>query len=128
MAGAPQSLNELTNEFSSDERCDVPKFLIRANYKPEGLKGVMKEGGTKRRAAVEQLAATFGGRVESFYFAFGDTDVFSVIDAPDNVTAAAVAMAVNASGAVALTTTPLLTPEEVDQATKKPMSYRAPGQ
>ena len=106
----------------------MPKFLIRASYKPEGLKGLMKEGGTKRRAAVEQLAATFGGRVESFYFAFGDTDVFSIIDAPDNVTAAAVAMAVNASGAVALITTPLLTPEEVDQATKKQMSYRAPGQ
>jgi uncharacterized protein with GYD domain len=106
----------------------MPKFLIRANYKPEGLKGVMKDGGTGRRKAVEQMMAVFGGKVEAFYFAFGDTDAFVVVDAPDNVTAAAVAMAVNASGLVSSTTTPLLTPEEVDQATKKSVTYRAPGQ
>ena len=71
----------------------MPKFLIQANYKPEGLKGVLKEGGTGRRKAVEQMSAAFGGKVEAFYFAFGDTDAFVVVDAPDNVTAAAVAMA-----------------------------------
>jgi len=105
----------------------MPKYLVRANYKPEGVKGIMKDGGTARRTAVEQMAAGFGGRVEAFYFAFGDTDAFVVVDAPDNVTAAAVALAVNASGAVTATTTPLLTPEEVDQATKKSVKYRAPG-
>lgn len=106
----------------------MAKFLIQANYKPEGLKGLMKEGGTKRRATVEQMTASFGGRLEAFYFAFGETDAFLIIDAPDNVTAAAVAMAVNASGLVSTITTPLLTPEEVDQATKKSVTYRAPGQ
>lgn len=106
----------------------MARFLIRANYKPEGLKGLMREGGTGRRKAVEQMAGAFGGKVEAFYFAFGDTDAFLIIDAPDNVTAASVAMAVNASGLVSTITTPLLTAEEVDQATKKSVTYRAPGQ
>jgi uncharacterized protein with GYD domain len=106
----------------------MPKFLIEAKYKPEALKGLMKEGGSGRRKAVEQMAASWGGRVEAFYFAFGETDAFVVVDVPDNVTAAAVALAVNASGMVSATTTPLLTPEEVDQATKKSVTYRAPGQ
>jgi uncharacterized protein with GYD domain len=106
----------------------MPKFLIQANYKPEGLKGLIKEGGSKRRTTVEQMTAGFGGKVEAFYYAFGDTDAFLIIDAPDNVTAAAVSMAVNASGLVNTVTTPLLTPEEVDQATKKSVTYRAPGQ
>lgn len=105
----------------------MPKYLVRANYKADGVKGLLKDGGTARRNAVEQMAAGFGGRVEAFYFAFGDTDAFVVVDAPDNVTAAAVALAVNSSGAVTATTTPLLTPEEVDQATKKSVKYRAPG-
>lgn len=106
----------------------MPKFLIQANYKPEGVKGLLKEGGSGRRKAVEQMTADFGGKVESFYYAFGDKDVFVVVDAPDNVSAAAVALAVNASGMVSTTTTPLLTPEEVDEATKKSVKYRAPGQ
>ena len=106
----------------------MPKFLIQANYKPEGVKGLLKEGGTKRRTAIEQMTAAFGGRVEAFYFAFGDRDVFVIVDAPDNVSAAAVALAVNASGLVSTTTTPLLTPEEVDQAAKKSVTYRGPGQ
>ena len=106
----------------------MPKFLIQANYKPEGVKGLLKEGGTGRRKAVEQMTAAFGGKVEAFYFAFGDRDVFVIVDAPDNISAAAVALAVNASGVVSTTTTPLLTPEEVDQAAKKSVTYRAPGQ
>jgi uncharacterized protein with GYD domain len=74
------------------------------------------------------MTAAFGGKVESFYYAFGDTDAFVVVDAPDNVAAAAVALAVNASGLVSVRTTPLMTPEEVDQATKKSVTYRGPGQ
>ena len=106
----------------------MPKFLIQANYKPEGVKGILKDGGSKRRALVEQMTGGFGGKVEAFYFAFGDTDAFVIVDAPDNVTAAAVALAVNASGLVSTRTTPLLSPEEIDQATKKSVTYRGPGQ
>jgi len=105
----------------------VPKFLIEANYVGEGVKGLLKDGGTSRRAAVEKLLASVGGKVESFYYAFGDTDAYVTVDVPDNITAAAVALTVAASGAVNLKTTVLMTPEEIDQATKKSPAYRAPG-
>jgi uncharacterized protein with GYD domain len=105
----------------------MAKYLVQASYTPEGTKGLLKEGGTKRRAAVEQMVTQFGGKVDAFYFGFGDADVVVIVDAPDNVAAVAVSLAVNASGAVTLKTVPLLTPEEVDQATKKTVSYRAPG-
>lgn len=105
----------------------MPKFLIEANYVGEGVKGLLKDGGTSRRAAVEKLLASVGGKVESFYYAFGDTDAYVTVDVPDNITAAAVALTVAASGAVNLKTTVLMTPEEIDQATKKSPAYRAPG-
>lgn len=106
----------------------MPKYLVQASYKPEGVKGLLKDGGSKRKAVIEQMAASFGGSVESLYFAFGDADVYVIIDAPDNVTAAAVSLAVNASGVVSLKTTPLLTPAEMDQAARKGITYRPPGQ
>ncbi|MFQ5897065.1 MAG: GYD domain-containing protein [Candidatus Methylomirabilia bacterium] len=106
----------------------MPKYLFQASYTAEGAKGLLKDGGSKRRAVVDDLTKALGGRLEAFYYAFGETDVFGIIDAPDNVTTAAVSLAVNASGAVHVKTTVLLTPEEMDQATKKTISYRPPGQ
>jgi len=105
----------------------LAKYLIAANYVGEGVKGLLKEGGTSRRAAVDALLGSVGGKVESFYYAFGDVDAYVIVDAPDNVTAAAIALTVAASGAVNLRTTVLMTPEEVDQATRKSPAYRAPG-
>lgn len=105
----------------------MPKYLVQASYTTEGTKGLLKEGGTKRRAAVEELMKGLGGKLEAFYFGFGDADAFVIIDGPDNVTAAAVSLAVNASGAASVKTTPLLTPEEIDQATKRTVHYRPPG-
>lgn len=105
----------------------MPKYLVQASYTTEGAKGLLKDGGSKRRAGVEQMISALGGKLEAFYFAFGDPDAYVIVDAPDNVSAAAVSLAVNASGAVSLRTTPLLTPEEIDQATKKSVSYRPPG-
>ncbi|HET6960972.1 MAG TPA: GYD domain-containing protein [Terriglobia bacterium] len=105
----------------------MPKYMIQASYAGEGTKGVMKEGGTKRRATVEANVKAAGGSVEAFYFAFGEADAFVIVDLPDNATAAALSMAVNASGVVNLKTHVLLTPEEVDQAAKKSVKYRAPG-
>ena len=106
----------------------MPKYLVQANYVGEGLKGLLKEGGSSRRAAVEKLFASLGGKVEAFYYAFGDTDLFVIADAPDNVTAAALSLTVNASGAATSKVTVLLTPEEIDAASKKSPSYRPPGQ
>lgn len=105
----------------------MPKYLVQASYSAEGVKGLLKDGGSKRRAAAEAAIKGLGGKLEAFYFAFGDTDVFALADAPDNISAAAVSLAVSASGAVHAKITVLLTPEEMDEATKKSVSYRPPG-
>jgi uncharacterized protein with GYD domain len=105
----------------------MPKYLITASYTAEGAKGLIKEGGSKRRQAAEAALKSAGGRVEAFYFAFGENDAYVIIDAPDNTSVAAASMAINASGAVQTKTVVLLTPEEIDQAVKSTVSYRAPG-
>jgi uncharacterized protein with GYD domain len=106
----------------------MPKYLIQASYTAEGTKGVLKGGGSARRSAAQQAIESVDGRLEGFYFAFGGDDVFAILDAPDNVSLAAAALAINASGAVHTKTTVLLTPEEIDQASKKTVRYRPPGQ
>ncbi len=106
----------------------MPKYLIQGSYSAEGAKGVRKDGGSKRRQAAEALIKEAGGRLEGFFFTFGETDFLGIADVPDNVSAAALSLAVNASGVTNLRTTPLLTPEEMDAAAKKQISYRGPGQ
>ena len=106
----------------------MPKYLVQANYVGEGIKGLLKEGGSSRRAIVEKLAKSLGGTLEAFYYAFGETDLYVIADAPDNASMAAIALTVSATGTVTVKTTVLMTPEEVDEAAKKSPSYRAPGQ
>jgi uncharacterized protein with GYD domain len=106
----------------------MSKYLVQANYVGEGLKGLLSEGGSSRRAAVEKLFGSIGGKVEVFYYAFGDTDLFIIADVPDNVSAAALSLTVNAAGTATAKVTVLLTAEEIDAAAKKTPSYRAPGQ
>jgi uncharacterized protein with GYD domain len=105
----------------------MPKYLLETSYTSEGAKGLLKDGGTKRRQAAEAAIKSVGARLEAFYFAFGDADAILLVDAPDNATISAASIAVNASGAVTAKTRVLMTPEEVDQATKKTVSYTAPG-
>jgi uncharacterized protein with GYD domain len=105
----------------------MPKYLFEASYTVEGVKGVQSAGGTSRRDAIAKLAESVGGRLESFYFAFGDRDVYTVVELPDSESAAAIALTVNGSGAVHVRTTVLLTPEEVDAAAKRSVEYRPPG-
>jgi uncharacterized protein with GYD domain len=106
----------------------MPKYLLQANYVGEGVKGLLKEGGTSRRAAAAEAVQSVGGTLEAFYFAFGATDAYAIVDVPDNVSMAALALAISASGAVKVATTVLLTPEELDQASQKMPAYRPPGQ
>jgi len=106
----------------------MPKYLIQANYVGDGVKGLLKEGGTSRRAATEKAIKSLGGTLEAFYYAFGETDAFAIVDVPDNASMAAIALTAGASGAVAVKTTVLMTPDEVDEAVKKVSSYRPPGQ
>jgi uncharacterized protein with GYD domain len=105
----------------------MPKYMIEAAYTLEGVKGLQKAGGSSRRDAIAALAESVGGRLESFYFAFGERDVYTVVEMPDNEAATAVALTVNASGAVNVRTTILLSPEEVDAAAKRSVDYRPPG-
>src|SRR5437660_893923 len=106
----------------------MPKYLIKASYTADGAKGLLKDGGSKRRTAAEQAIKSSGGKLEAFYFAFGEADAYVVVDAPDHATVASASLAITASGAVRTHTIVLLTPEEIDQAVKKGVTYRAPGQ
>jgi len=106
----------------------MPKYLFQGSYTVEGLRGLLREGGTKRRETVEQLVKTLGGTLEAFYYAYGGDDFFIIADVPDSVTTTAVSLAVNATGAVRFKTVVLITPEEVDAAVTKSITYRPPGQ
>ncbi len=105
----------------------MPKYLFEASYLSEGINGLLKEGGTRRRAAVDELFKSLGGTLEAYYFAFGDEDVFIIGDLPDNPSAAALAIKVNAAGVTTCKMTALLTPQDVDAAVKKTSRYRPPG-
>jgi len=105
----------------------MPKYLLKASYTTQGVKGVASEGGSSRRDAVKNAVESLGGSIEAFYFAFGDADVYVISDLPDNQAATALALATNGSGAVTVQTVPLLTPEDVDAAAKKSVQYRAAG-
>ena len=105
----------------------MAKYLIKASYTPEGAKGLLKDGGTKRRAAAEQALKSAGGKMEAFYFAFGHADAYLIVDAPSHSVVTAASLAINASGAVHTETIVLLTPEDIDQATKSSVSYTPPG-
>jgi len=105
----------------------MPKYLIRANYVGDGVEGLLSEGGSSRRAAAIAAVESAGGSLESFYYAFGETDAYAICDLPDNASAAAVSLMANASDTISATMTPLMTPEELDEAAKKNLSFRPPG-
>ena len=105
----------------------MAKYLLEFSYTLDGTKGLLKEGGSKRKQAVEQLCASLGAKLEAMYFSFGAQDGFVIIDGPDNASVAAASLTVSASGAATVKTVVLLTAEEIDQATKKAANYRPPG-
>ena len=104
----------------------MPKFLIKVAYTAEGTRGLMKEGGTARKAAVQRLIEGQGGTLEVFYYAYGADDAILIADMPDANSGLAMSLAVNASGAVRLQTVPLITPEELDKAAKLSVPYTPP--
>jgi len=105
----------------------MPKYLFEAHYTAAGAKGVAQEGGTGRRAAIAKMTEGLGGKLETFYYAFGGVDAYVIVDMPDNVSAAAAALAVSAGGGATSRTVVLLTGAEMDAAVKKETTYRAPG-
>jgi uncharacterized protein with GYD domain len=106
----------------------MSKFLIQLSYTAEGAKGLLRDGGSARRKAAADVLAQFNGRLEAFYFAFGADDAVLIVDVPDYETMAAIALTVSATGAIRTRATVLLTPEQIDEAAKKHVNYRAPGQ
>lgn len=105
----------------------MAKYLWKVSYSVDGLRGVMKEGAASRATFIEKLTANIGGHMESFYFAFGDTDVYVIAEVPDDTTAAAISLAVASSGVGSIETVKLLTPDQVDAARAIDTGYRAPG-
>jgi uncharacterized protein with GYD domain len=106
----------------------MPKYMVQGSYSVDGIRGVLAEGGSKRVAEVSQLLTAAGGALEAMYFTFGSDDFVILAEGPDNVTTAALTMMVASTGAANIRTTILLTPDEIDEATKKAVSYRPPGQ
>ena len=104
----------------------MPKYLFQASYTQEGLSGLVNEGGTRRRAMVEDLVDAVGGTLEAFYYAFGDSDLYAIVELPDDISATATSVAIGASGAASIKTTVLVTPETVDEAVKRSVGYRPP--
>ena len=105
----------------------MPKFMAKAHYSADGARALMKEGGSSRVAAVTKAAKAIGGKVESFYFAYGGDDAFVIVDVPNEAAGLALSLAVNASGSVTLEMVPLITPKQMDDAAKVTVKYRAPG-
>src|SRR6185436_4744262 len=105
----------------------MPKYLVSVSYTAEGAKGVRKDGGTKRRHVASKAVEGVGGKVEAFYFALGEHDVFLIADMPDNIAVAALSLAVSATGGARVRTTALMTAEEMDHASQKKTPYKAPG-
>jgi uncharacterized protein with GYD domain len=128
LVGDPRRRDHRRREFRSrDEEVDMARYLLKARYASEGAQGVLRAGGTARRTAVEELLTGLGGRLESFDFAFGEDDLYVVCELPGNSAAAAVALTVNAAGLVQVQTVVLLTPEEVDEASRQQVAYTPPG-
>ncbi len=105
----------------------MPMYMVAADYTHEGLQGVRSKGAKSRLDAVRDMVEGLGGTLESFYFAFGGTDVFVTADLPDDEAAAAVALTVSASGAVTTSTIKLLTVDQIDDALGRSVAYRPPG-
>jgi uncharacterized protein with GYD domain len=126
-ASALVRLSGCCHSATEDEAINMGKFLIKANYLSDGVKGLQKEGGSKRRDAVKAALESVGGTLDCMYYAFGDTDSYVICDLPDNESALAMSLMFNSSGAAKVILTPLMTPADVDAATAKKITYRAPG-
>lgn len=108
----------------------MPKYLFTVRYTPEGAKGLLKDGGTKRKQVAEQVFKAVGGKLECVYFTYGPDDGIGIVDLPDAASATAISLIENASGGLRTSFMPLITAEEMDLAAKKASTipFRAPGQ
>jgi uncharacterized protein with GYD domain len=106
----------------------MPKYLFYGSYTPEGLKGLMNEGGSKRIEAAKQALGSVGGSLEAFYFSNGEKDFYIIVNLPDHLSSMAITLAGNITGTFSIRSAALLTPEEMDEAVKMNVNFRPPGQ
>jgi len=107
----------------------MPHFLVKGNYTAEGSKGLLGEGGSSRIDQARSLIESLGGNLECMYFSYGEDDIVGICEMPDSASAAAVSLTVSSTGAVTASLTPLITAEEIDDASgkAKDLTYRPPG-
>ena len=105
----------------------MPKYMFEASYTVKGVNGLLEVGGSQRRAAIGDVIESVGGTMESFYYAFGDSDLYVIADLPDDEAATALSLRVSAAGAIGVKTTVLITPESIDEAAKRSVNYQPPG-
>ena len=104
----------------------MAKYLFQVSYTAHGIKTLLRDGGSRRRRVAENLIKSVGGKIESYYYAFGETDIFIIFDAPDHASAAAASLVPSAVGVARIKTTVLLTPAEMDRAARKKVRYAPP--
>jgi uncharacterized protein with GYD domain len=105
----------------------MAKYLFEVRHNADGAKGVAREGGSARRAAAAKAIESVGGKLEALYYAFGDVDAYAIADMPDSISATALSLALNQSGVLTAKTVVLITPEDMDAASRKSVNYRPPG-
>lgn len=105
----------------------MAKYMLIGSYTAEGARGLLKEGGSGRREAARRAIESAGGSLESFYLGFGTDDYYVTADFPDHASAAAAALTVSATGTSRARTIVLLTPEDIDAASKVTVEFRPPG-
>lgn len=105
----------------------MPKYLWHVTYSADGARGLADEGGSSRREAIREMLESVGGNLECCYYTLGSEDLVVIGELPDNVAAAALSLTTAAGGAARSRTTVLLTPEDLDQAARRDVDYRTPG-
>jgi uncharacterized protein with GYD domain len=107
----------------------MPLYLVRFSYTAEAWKKLVQNP-EDRSGPVGDLIESLGGKLQGLWYAFGDHDGYLLVEAPDNVSAAAVSIAASAgAGVSSLETTVLMTVEELLEALKKAAgaTYKPPG-
>jgi uncharacterized protein with GYD domain len=106
----------------------MPRYLWQISYTASGAKGLLSEGGTSRRNAITAMVESVGGQVEACYYAFGATDLYVIGVVPDDVAAASLSLRTAVAGSARSQTVVLLTPEQIDEASGRDVTYRPPGE
>ena len=105
----------------------MPKYLFTGSYTADGARAILKDTAAGRRQALTAAVEGLGGKVEGLWYAFGDDDLYALVDLPSNVRAAAISVLVASTGTFAPKIVALLTVDEMDEALKTKVNFRVAG-